>query len=256
VRIDRKVGASIAVLGSLLLAVSGAVPALAGNGPAAGFSHVTGIRFAGTVNATSTGFGGWVFGVKAAKSVTAEFKVPTLKCTSTTSGILPFAALQSGSATSPKTSAGGVLLVCQSGSPVAAATVIVNNTQTNDTTNALHVGDLMKATVTISATKTTATIADLTVGHTFKFTKSGTGGTAIDEAIIDDSLVNTSGQQLPVVNFGKISYSKAAVGGKAIGTVTPRTAVNMQKRTGTLQILTGAITGTAKNAFPTTFKHA
>ena len=61
---------------------------------------------------------------------------------------------------------------------------------------------------------------------------------------------------MPVVNFGKISYSKGAVGGKAIGTVTPRTAVNMQKGTGTLQILTGAITGTAKNAFTTTFKHS
>jgi hypothetical protein len=256
VRIERKVGAIIAGLGSLLLAASGAAPALAGNGPSARFAHVTGIRFAGAANATSTSFGGWVFGVKAAKSVTAEFKVPTLKCTSTTSGILPFATLQSGSTASPKTSAGGVVLVCQSGSPAAAATVIVNNTQTNDTTNALHAGDLMQATVTISATKTTATIADLTVGHTFKFTKSGTGGTAFDEAIIDDSLVNASNQQLPVVNFGKISYSKGAVGGKAIGTVTPRRAVNMQKRTGVLQILTGAITGTAKNAFTTTFKHA
>jgi len=256
VRIERKVGIVIAALGSLLLAASGAVPALAGNGPTAGFSPATGIKFAGTLNATSTIFGGWVFGAKAAKSVTAEFKIPTLKCTSTTSGILPFAALQSGSATSPKTSAGGVLLVCQGGSPAVAATVIVNNTQTNDTTNALHAGDLMKATVTISATKTTATIADLTAGHTFTFTKSGTGGTAIDEAIIDSSLVNTSNQQLPVVNFGKISYSKGAVGGKAIGTVSPRTAVNMQKRTGVLQILTGAITGTAKNAFTTTFKHS
>ena len=255
-RIERKVGARIAVLGSLLLAVSGAVPALAGNGPTAEFSHVTGYRFAGRANATSTGFGGWVFGAKAAKSVTAEFKIPTLKCTSTTSGILPFAALQSGSTTSPKTSAGGVLLVCQGGSPVVAATVIVNNTQSTDTTNRLHVGDLMKATVTISATKTTATIADLTVGHTFKFTKSGTGGTAIDEAIIDSALFNSSNQQLPVVNFGKISYTNGAVSGKAIGSVTPRMAVNMQTSHGVLQILTGAITGTAKNAFLTTFKHA
>jgi len=132
----------------------------------------------------------------------------------------------------------------------------VNNTQTNDTTNRLHVGDLMKATVTISATKTTATIADLTVGHTFKFTKSGTGGTAIDEAIIDSALFNSSNQQLPVVNFGKISYTNGAVSGKAIGSVTPRMAVNMQTSHGVLQILTGAITGTAKNAFLTTFKHA
>ena len=252
-RIERKVGASIAVLGSLLLAVSGAVPALAGNGPTAEFSHVTGYRFAGRANATSTGFGGWVFGAKAAKSVTAEFKVPTLKCTSTTSGILPFAALQSGSAASVKTSGGGVALACQGGSPAVAATVVVNNTQSIDQTNVVHAGDLMKATVTISATKTTATIADLTVGHTFTFTKSGTGGTSLDEAIIDSAVGNP---QLPVVNFGKISYSKGAVGGKAIGTVSPRTGVNMETSSHVLQISTGAISGTAKNAFTTTFKHS
>ena len=252
-RIERKVGASIAVLGSLLLAVSGAVPALAGNGPTAGFSHVTGTRFAGTANMTNTGFAGWVFVVKAAKSVTAEFKVPTLKCNSTTSGILPFAALQSGSAASVKTSGGGVALACQGGSPAVAATVVVNNTQSIDQTNVVHAGDLMKATVTISATKTTATIADLTVGHTFTFTKSGTGGTSLDEAIIDSAVGNP---QLPVVNFGKISYSKGAVGGKAIGTVSPRQGVNMETSAHVLQISTGAISGTAKNAFTTTFKHS
>lgn len=254
--IGRKIGASVAVLGSLLLAVSGAVPASAGSGPSAGRAHLAGLRFARLANVTNTAFGGWVFGVAGATSVTAEFKIPTLKCTSTTSGTLPFAALQSGSSSSPITSFGGVFLVCQSGSPIAQAAVLVNNKQTNDTTNALHVGDLMKATVTISATKTTATIADLTVGHTFKFTRSGTGGKSIDEAIIDDSLVNSSNQQLPVVNFGKISYSKGAVSGKAIGTVSPRQGVNMQTAGGVLQILTGAITGTAKNAFPTTWKHS
>jgi len=253
VRIQRKVGAIIAGLGSLLLAVSGAVPALAGNGPTAGLTGVTSIRFAAKANATSTGFGGWVFGAKAAKSVTAEFKVPTLKCTSTTSGILPFAALQSGSAASVKTSGGGVALACQGGSPAVAATVVVNNTQSIDQTNVVHAGDLMKATVTISATKTTATIADLTVGHTFTFTKSGTGGTSLDEAIIDSAVGNP---QLPVVNFGKISYSKGAVGGKAIGTVSPRQGVNMETSAHVLQISTGAISGTAKNAFTTTFKHS
>jgi hypothetical protein len=254
VRIERKVGASIAVLGSLLLAASGAVPALASNGPAAGISHVTGIKFAGTTNATSTGFGGWVFGAKGGKSVTADFKVPTLKCTSATSGIAPSSALLTGSTSSPKVSAATVLLVCSSGAPALVPAVIVNGTETNST-HVVHTGDLMKATVTTSSTATAATIADLTAGHTFSFKKSGTGGTSFEELVIDSAAAKGT-TQLPVVNFGKISYSKAAVGGKAIGTVTPRTAVNMQKSTGVLQILTGAITGTAKNAFTTTFKHA
>jgi hypothetical protein len=255
VRIERKIGASVAILGSLLLALSGTAPALAGSGPSAGLARLSGLSFARITNGTNTTFAGWVFGKAGATSVTAEFKIPTLKCTSAASGIAPSPALQSGSSTAPKTSAGGVLLECSGGSPAAAAFVIVNNTETNDTTNALHVGDLMKATVTISATKTTATIADLTAGHTFKFTKSSTGGTTLDEAIIDGA-VGTATTQFPVVNFGKISYSKGAVGGKAIGTVTPSQAVNMETSTNVLQILTGAITGTAKNAFTTTWKHS
>jgi hypothetical protein len=159
-----------------------------------------------------------------------------------------------GSSTAPKVSAATVLLACSRGAPIAVPAVIVDGTETNGT-QVVHTGDLMKATVTTSATTTTATIADLTTGHTFSFKKSGTGGTSFEELIVD-SAVSQGTMQLPVVNFGKISYSKGAVGGKAIGTVTPSTAVNMQTSMGVLQILTGAITGTAKNAFTTTFKHA
>jgi len=252
VRIERKVGMIIAGLGSLLLAVSGAVPALAGNGPSAGFSHVTGIRFAGTLNVTSTNFGGWAFGVKAAKSVTAEFKVPTLKCTSAPRGIAPSSAMLTGSTSSPKFSSAGVVLLCSNGKPVMVPAVIVNGRQTNSS-HVVHTGDLMKTTVTTSSTATAATIADLTTGHTFSFKKSGTGATSLEELIGDFAVGAT---QLPVVNFGKISFSKGAVGGKAIGSVTPRQAVNMQTSANVLQILTGAITGTAKNAFTTTFKHS
>ena len=251
-RIERKVGIIIAGLGSLLLAVSGAVPALAGTGPKAGFAHVTGIRFAGTLNTTSTSFGGWAFGVKAAKSVTAEFKVPALQCTSTTSGIVASASMLTGSTSSSKFSSAGVLLICSGGNRHLTPAVVVNNTQTNGS-QGVHTGDLMQATVTASSTAMTATIADLTTGHTFKFKKSGTGGTSFGQLIGD---LGIGSPQLPVDNFGKISYSKGAVGGKAIGSVTPRQAVNMQTSANVLQIQTGAIGGTAKNAFTTTFKHS
>jgi hypothetical protein len=254
VRIERKVGTIIAVLGSLLLAMSGAAPALAGNGPTAGFSHVTGFRFAGTANVTSTTFGGWAFGAKAAKSVTAEFKVPTLKCTSTTSGVSPGDALLTGSSAAPKVSAAFVLLVCSKGALVTIPGVTVNGAEMNSA-HVVHPGDLMQATVTASSTAMTATIADLTAGHTFKFKKSGSGGTSIEQ-LIGDTPVAQGTTQLPIASFGKISYSKAAVGGKAIGTVSPRTGVNMQTSAHVLQISAGAISGTAKNAFTTTFKHS
>jgi Peptidase A4 family len=255
-RTVRKAGTGVAVLGSLVLVVSAAGPALASSGPSARLPLSAGVRSASLANATRTGFGGWIFTPKTATSVTSKFKMPTLKCTSTTTGIAPLSAMVTGTSSSQKASAAGVLLECMSGAPAAAATVIVNGTET-DSTHALHVGDLMKATVTTSATKTTATIADLTAGHKFTFTKSGTGAAALEELIIDDALTNTStGKQLPVANFGKISFSSGAVSGKPLGSVTAKQAINMQTSKGVLQILTGALTGTKKNAFLTTWKHS
>lgn len=261
-RMERKVGIGAAVLGSLLLVVSGAVPALARSGPSAGLPRPAGLpqpaalRFANAANATSAGFAGWAFGTKGAASVTAEFKIPALKCTTTNSGTSPGSYMLTGSSTSPKFNTAGVLLECVSGKPAAAAAVVVDGTP-SASTHALHVGDLMKATVVTSATSTKATIADLTAGHTFTFAKSGKGAASLEELIIDDALINrTTNKQLPVANFGKIPFSAGAVGGKALGSVSPRTAVNMQTAKKVLQILTGALTGTKKNAFLTTWKHS
>jgi hypothetical protein len=255
-RMERKAGTGVVFLGSLMLVMSGAVPALAGSGPSARLPLSAGVRSADLANATSTGFGGWTFAPKPATSVTSEFKIPTLKCTSALRGIAPGSFMITGTTAKSKFNAADVLLVCSGGKPAAQAVVTVDGASTSST-HALHVGDLMKATVTTSATKTTATLADLTAGHTFKLTKSGKGAAALEEAIIDDSLVNTTtNKQLPVANFGKISFSSGAVSGKPLGSVTPRTAVNMQTSKKVLQILTGALTGTKKNAFLTTWKHS
>ena len=250
--IERKIGASVAVLASVLLALSAAAPALAGSGPSAGYARPSGVRFAALANVTNTGFAGWVFVAKAAKSVTTEFKVPTLKCTSTTTAVAPLVVFFTGSSSAPNFNAAGIGMECLSGSPAAAPVVIVDGTPTQGT-QTLHVGDLIQATVVSSATKTTATVADLTKGHTFKLTKSGKGAATLQEQIEDDTI---GSPQLPLANFGKISFSKAAISGKAIGTVKPQAAVNMVSTKKVLQILTGAITGTAKNAFLTTWKHS
>ncbi len=95
----------------------------------------------------------------------------------------------------------------------------------------------------------------MTKGHTFTFTKSGKGGTSFEELIIDDSLANGT-TQLKLANFGTMTFTSAAVSGKAIGTVTPRTQVNMQTAKKVLQILAGPITGTNKNMFTNTWKHS
>lgn len=252
-RIERKVGVTVAVLGSLLLAVSGAVPAFAHTGPSAGLRFGA-LRLATAAPSTSTGFGGWAFGPKTAKSVTAEYKVPKLKCGSATTGVGPIAVFATGKSTAPNFNASGLLMECSGGKQVMEAAVEVNGTAKTGTVPPV-VGDLIQVTITSSTTKTTATVKDLTKGHTFTVTKSGKGAAPVQELIIDDSLsVGTT--QAPMANFGKMTFTSAAVSGKAIGTVTPRVQVNMQTKKKVLQILAGPITGAKKNMFTNTWKHS
>ena len=119
-RMERKAGTGVAVLGSIVLVMSGAVPALAGSGPSARLPLSAGVRSADLANATSTVFGGWVFTPKTATSVTSEFKIPTLKCTSTATGVAPLSAMVTGTSSAPKFSGAGVLLECARGAPAAA----------------------------------------------------------------------------------------------------------------------------------------
>lgn len=253
-RIERKVGATVAVLGSLLLAVSGAVPAFAHTGPSAARFHLSGVQAARVANQTSPNAAGWVFGLAKATSVTAEFKVPTLKCGTATTGVAPGSVLLTGSSTSPNVNVATLLLACSRGSAVAIPAVLVDGAETNGTQMA-HAGDLIKATITTTTTKTTATLADVTTGHAFKLTKSGKGAASIQEQLVDTK-VAVSGKVLPIVNFGKITYSNGAVSGKALGSVKPSVGINMVNTKKVLQILTGALSGAKKNSFTTTFKHS
>jgi hypothetical protein len=254
VRVERMIRVTVAVLGSLLLAVCGAVPALARSGPAAGISRSAGPRLAGLANASSTSFGGWVFKLKAATSVTAEFKVPSLKCGKLLSGVGPTVIMVTGTAAAENLDAAGLLLTCAGGKAAAAARVRVDGATTVGSSK-VATGDLIQATVTTSASKTTVTVADLTKGHKFTLTKSGKGAAAFRESIADNKLVSVkTGKALLVADFGTISFSAGAVSGKALGSVTPRTAVNLLSKTKVVRILTGPLTGTAKNAFTTTWK--
>jgi hypothetical protein len=253
VRIERKVGATVAVLGSLLLALSGTVPAFAHTGPSAGLRFGA-LRLGTAAPATSTGFGGWVFAPKAAKSVTAEYKVPKLKCGSAASGVGPIAVLTTGTSSAQTFNAAGLLMECNGGKQVMQAAVQVGAKAKGGTVPPV-VGDLIQVTITSSTTKTTATVKDLTKGHTFTVTLSGKGAASVQELIIDDALVNGT-KQVPLANFGTNTFTSAAVSGKAIGTVTPRTQVNMQTAKKVLQISAGPITGSKKNMFTNTWKHS
>jgi len=253
VRIERKVGATVAVLGSLLLAVSGTVPAFAHTGHSAGL-RLGALRLATAAPATSTTFGGWAFGPKGAKSLTAKYKVPKLTCGSASTGVGPIAVFATGSSSAPNFNASGLIMECSGGKQLMAAAVIVDGVAKAGTVPPV-VGDLIQVTITSSTTTTTATVKDLTKGHTFTVTKSGKGAAPVQELIIDDSLAMGT-TQVKLANFGKMTFTSAAVSGKAIGTVTPRVQVNMQTKAKVLQILAGPITGTAKNMFTNTWKHS
>jgi hypothetical protein len=112
----------------------------------------------------------------------------------------------------------------------------------------------MSATVTTSASTTTATISDLTSSRPFTLTRSGPGAAPLKEEIIDDRVIGNA--PLPVPNFGKIEFTSATVGGTDIGSVRPGTDFDMQTSTGVLEILTGQIDGSNEDSFVTTWKHS
>jgi hypothetical protein len=241
-------------VGALLLAASGAVPAFARSIPSAGLAQAAGLRFADTANKANKSFAGWVFGSKTATSVTTEFKVPNFEgCNEAENGVGAFAVFDTGTASAPKFNAAGLIQDCAV-LEGEAAVVIVDGTIAAIAPQPVSFGDLIQSTIVSSATKTTATVKDLTAGHTFTLTKSGAGGAPLQERIGDDA-EHLGSNQLPVINFGKITFTNGAVSGKPLGSVTPRYGVNMQTPKGVLQILTGALSGTAKNSFVTTWKH-
>src|SRR5262249_37272247 len=150
----------------------------------------TGVRLAGLAAPTSTSFGGWVFKPKAATSVTTKFKMPALKCTKFLTDVKPMAVMITGTSAAPKLNAAGLLLTCVSRKAVMRPVVRVDGTPTVGS-NKVATDDLIQTTITTSASKTTATVADLTTGHTFKLTKSGKGAAAFREGIIDNALTGT-----------------------------------------------------------------
>ncbi|HEV2375129.1 MAG TPA: G1 family glutamic endopeptidase [Streptosporangiaceae bacterium] len=132
--------------------------------------------------------------------------------------------------------------------------MIVDNKETN-TIQTVHAGDLVKATVVSSTAKTTATLRDLTKGHTFTFTRSGSGAATLEEQFVETT-VRLEGVTAPVANFGKITFIHGAVSGQPLGSVTPREAINMVSSAKVLQIHTGPLFGPVKGAFNTTFDHS
>ena len=63
-------------------------------------------------------------------------------------------------------------------------------------------------------------------------------------------------EQLPVAPFGEIEFTNGKIGTDDLGTVEPRTGVNMEDSKGVLQIRTGRLNGPKDNMFDTNWKHS
>jgi hypothetical protein len=205
-----------------------------------------------TANAKSTSFGGWVFSSKTATSVSAEFKQPKISCGAQERGVGPAAAMYTGPSSNEQYVSAEVLTYCYQGKAFYQSAVQISNTA--KTGKSVHPGDTVKVTVTRTATKTTATVRDLTSGHTFTLSTSGGGGAPDFQLVYDDSLA-ANNAQLPVVNFGTMRFIHGTINGKALSSVSSRKAYNMVSSSGTLQIKTSALSSTGKS-FTTTWKHA
>lgn len=245
-RVNRTVSAGVAVLGSVVLAVSGAVPAVARSGPPAAFAPVAD----GVANQASHTFAGWYFGVQGAPSVSAEFRVPAVPCTGTAAGFQPQAVMTNNNTLA----AAGVSVRCENGSQVNRPFVEWDNSVRHGG-HPVFVGDLMRATVVMSATTATPALEDLTAGHTFRLSMSeAAAGAPLAEYVMAGDIGNMN--PLPVPDFGAVRFTSGSVGGKALGSVRPRRAYNWVSSSNVLQVLTGPIGGAGLNAFTTTWEHS
>ncbi|MHB1582442.1 MAG: hypothetical protein ACYCU7_17315 [Acidimicrobiales bacterium] len=207
-----------------------------------------------TTNVADTSFAGWTFIANATKSVTAEYTVPTLTCSGTRSGIAPGAFVDAGSPSAVKFDAAQVVMECINGQPVMRAAVEVNSVS-NSSSATIYPGDLIKVAVLTSATETVAKVVDMTSGHTFHFAKTGAGEPALQEYLIDNSVLARNGNNLPVVDFGALTFRSAEISGVPIGSVTPRGAYDLDSPKQVVEIHTGPI-NKAGYAFTTTFVSA
>jgi hypothetical protein len=233
------------------LGAAAAATVVAGLASSAGAaSAAPGLSGLSLVNKNSTGQAGYFAAPVASAIVKDAFKVPTVTgCTSTFTAVGLGADIFTGSTGVPTTAE--VIIACQNGAPAFGAAIEVNG-------GALLIaskwtpqpGDLIRVSVSESATASKVVVTDVTQKHSFG--KSSTGGTNSSLLVGIDTLVS-SGATLPVPNFGTAKFTGGSIDGttvKAAGGV----AYNL-KSSGVLKIATSAL-NLAGNTWKETFKHS
>jgi hypothetical protein len=173
----------------------------------------------------------------------ATIKIPLLACApSGGSGIAPGVWLDGFDGWS----GAYALQFCNNGQVTYDAAAAINTAQTVLFT--VKPGDTVVVSVSQTASKSLATVHDLTSG--MSKTLSGAGGDAT-QALVGDGGVTFGGVLGGVPRFKSYPVSSASVGGQALGSVNP---VSVERVNGKIvQLVPTAITG--GNAFKVVFKH-
>jgi hypothetical protein len=210
-------------------------------------------------NSQAVGFAGYAVGGAAGAAVTSAstaFTLPAVKCATTgETGLVALAQIFSSTGTTA--AAGGVFIVCESGSLVLQNFLEVNGNSPTTFKFTPAAGD--KITVSVSQTSTAAKVVvnDLTQkkSQSYAGVKGSSAGTD-DNSNIGDGGVDINGTAVLNPSFGSITFTKDLTNKVAIGTL-PYTAYNEATAAsgGTVQILTAKL-GKTGNSFKTTFENA
>jgi hypothetical protein len=227
-----------------LAAPAQAAPAGHGGGPASAHARALSVinsdHFAGYQATVAAG---------SATSSAAQFKVPTLSCTSAYRAITPVAGVEVNSFATY--SSAFVFVGCHSGAAVYFPALVINGTETDYTTTPLAAGDVINVSTKVTTTGTTVKVTDVTKGVTKKLTGPGASSSA---AYIADSGWFNNGTLLGVPKFGTLTFIHCLVDGTALANAHPAQYQRVNS-SGTVQIATGALTS-GGTAFATHFKHS
>jgi hypothetical protein len=200
----------------------------------------------------STTFAGYQATVTAgsATSSAAQYKVPTLSCTSAYRAITPVAGVEVNSFSSY--SSAFLFTGCHNGKAVYFPALVINGTETDYTTTPLSAGDVIKVSAKVTTTGTTAKVTDVTKGVTKQLT--GPGASSSAAYIGDSDWVTTTGTLLGVPNFGTLTFTHCLIDGTALASWNPAEYQRVNS-SNIVQIATGALSSTG-TAFPTHYKHS
>jgi hypothetical protein len=205
-------------------------------------------------NATSTNWSGYAAtGPKNSfTSVSSNWVEPTGKCSSSASYSSFWVGLDG--ATDGTVEQTGTSVDCSGGSPQYYAWYEMYPKFPKQLPLTISPGDHISASVTTDgAGNFTLKLSDTTTGKHFSTTKTlASAKLKSAEVIAEAPSSGSTGQVLPLTNFGKANFSNAQVNGANLGTTNPL-KITMVQNNGNPKATPSAITG--GNAFSVTWNH-